>query len=437
MLNFFHALVLFISGLLQMALQGAFLLIVFNKKLLVRRLALFAGITGAVSQITRLIPSQYNAALNMIAYIVIMFITLKYILNFKWLQCAMGICLATIFGAAATYGGMAIARMFLYGHEELFTNSNQFRIVLIKQNLGTLVELVVITLLYYMRMQITLPEDVSKKMVFGTIVNGIVMAAIILPNIFFSITYVAGFSTELIVFNLISVMVLLLTNIYTVVKFVELDKKNKEIEFQRMYINTLESVVNGLRGFKHDLNNMVQVIGGYIALNDIDGLRKYHLQLSGESNFINNVDPLNSYAKENPAMYGLFLSKLTYAEVKNVTLKINIMVPLRTNNMSIFDFCRVMGILIDNALEAAALSEKKYVGLDIRGNEDGKGLIIDILNSYVGEVDTEMIYQNGFTTKDGHSGFGLWEVKKIFEKYKGCLIKTSTDENLFVQHLEV
>lgn len=80
------------------------------------------------------------------------------------------------------------------------------------------------------------------------------------------------------------------------------------IEFEKQYTSTLNDMLFSLRGFKHDYNNMLQVIDGYILSNDLEGLKKFHSQMMSESRKINNITPLNSYIKDNPAIYGLILS---------------------------------------------------------------------------------------------------------------------------------
>ncbi len=237
-------------------------------------------------------------------------------------------------------------------------------------------------------------------------------------------------------FNAFAVLVLLILSFYNSIKSSELEVKSREVEFQKDYIKTLNDIIDGLRGFKHDFNNNIQVIGGYIALNDINGLKKYYQQLQSDTRKINNTIPLSRYVKNNPALYGLLLSKLSFAELKDIQFVINIIDEYNIEKIKIYDLCKILGILLDNALEAAYESSKKYVELSI--SKDSKNaIVIEIINSYSGELNKDKIFENGYTTKSGHSGFGLWEVKKIIDRNKNCSLETSVNDMLFTQKLEI
>lgn len=50
---------------------------------------------------------------------------------------------------------------------------------------------------------------------------------------------------------------------------------------------------DSVRGFKHDFDNIVTTIGGYIKTNDMDGLKKYYIQLEEDCQKVNNLYLLN------------------------------------------------------------------------------------------------------------------------------------------------
>jgi two-component system sensor histidine kinase AgrC len=102
------------------------------------------------------------------------------------------------------------------------------------------------------------------------------------------------------------------------------------------------------------------------------------------------------------------------------------------------DFCKVLGVLLDNAIESAAESRKKYIELYAHELQGEDGITIEVINSYTGDIDKNRIFEDGFTTKENHTGFGLWEVRKIVEKYKDKFrLDTIVDDALFTQKLTV
>ena len=140
---------------------------------------------------------------------------------------------------------------------------------------------------------------------------------------------------------------------------------------------------------------------------------------------------------DTPPIYGLLLSKASYSEIKNVSFTVTAMCKLKISNIKIYDFCKVLGILLDNAIEAAAESEKKFVELIIGEKPDKSALFIEVSNSCAGTVDTTTIFNDGYSTKEGHMGFGLWNVQKIISKYKNCKLHTKACEKYFSQKIEI
>ena len=438
MQNQLHWFILFLSTFVFFLLQAATILPVFDRKLQWRKLVLFAIINSLAREFPMLLIPQYlSMVLYLGIYIVVMIITLRFIFRLKYLHSLLSTCILVLGSTVVEYIGLAILKVSYPGGLNLETFSLSFINIVIGRNLANFLWLVLAVTTYYLKMKINIPEDINRKRMMGIIVNGLITMVLVIPNILFFSDRIVGIPVEMIVFNGASVLVLLLVSLYNSVHIGELEIKRQEVETQKLYINTLNDLIDGLRGFKHDFNNIVQAIGGYLALNDIEGLKKYHLQMQSESRKINNIIPLNSYVKENPAVYGLLLSKISYSEMKDIMFTINILCPINNINMKIYELCKVLGILLDNAIEAAFDSEKQYVELNIKNNGQGSNMIIEVINTFGGEIDVDRIYSNGYTTKQDHSGFGLWEVKKIIARNKNCSLKTFVDNSFFTQRIEI
>jgi two-component system sensor histidine kinase AgrC len=243
---------------------------------------------------------------------------------------------------------------------------------------------------------------------------------------------------DIIAYNIIMLFILIVLSIYNAKKFTELGMQKQTIECQNQYIGTLTNVIDGLRGFKHDFNNIINVIGGYVALNDFEGFKKYFKQLQNNCWTINNAFPLNTYVKNDPALYGLLLSKISTAELKDISFNVNFNAELKTKQMKSMELYKIIGILLDNAFEAAVETENKYVEIFAKKLNDEDSILIEISNSFNNkEIDIDKIYTKGYSTKSEHTGFGLWEVKKLISKYESCKINTFANENIFTQQLKI
>jgi two-component system sensor histidine kinase AgrC len=100
------------------------------------------------------------------------------------------------------------------------------------------------------------------------------------------------------------------------------------------------------------------------------------------------------------------------------------------------DLARVLGIFLDNAIEAALETEQPRIGLNIIRNE--AGVSITITNGFRNNgVTLQSIRQKGFSTKTGHQGIGLSNARSILRSYDNVLHETSLRDGCFTQHMEL
>lgn len=86
--------------------------------------------------------------------------------------------------------------------------------------------------------------------------------------------------------------------------------------------------------------------------------------------------------------------------------------------------CEAVGILLDNAIEAAQFSNEKIIDIDIHYD---KKLIIKIVNSFNNIIDVDRVTNLDYSTKNRKSGIGLSYIKSL-KKYNikmSILIKES------------
>ena len=53
------------------------------------------------------------------------------------------------------------------------------------------------------------------------------------------------------------------------------------------------------------------------------------------------------------------------------------------------------------------------------------------------DVNTEQIFEKGFSTKQGNTGLGLWQIRQILKKNNNLNLYTSKDDEYFRQSLEI
>ncbi len=106
--------------------------------------------------------------------------------------------------------------------------------------------------------------------------------------------------------------------------------------------------------------------------------------------------------------------------------------------MKIYEFARILGIFLDNAIEASKECEEKIINITFRNDTRNDRQLIIIENTYTNkDINTEEIFTKGFTGKDGHTGLGLFEVRKIIKKNKNSNLFTTKTDKFFTQQLEL
>ena len=142
----------------------------------------------------------------------------------------------------------------------------------------------------------------------------------------------------------------------------------------------------------------------------------------------------------NPAVYSILTNKYYMAQKEKILMNIEVMIDLKEIKISAYEFCRILGILLDNAIEAAKECEEKVINVRfIKDFKVNRKLVI-IENSYKKvDLDIEKIFEKGYSTKkeekDNH-GLGLWTVRKILNQTDNLSLFTKAGE-LFSQQLEI
>ena len=126
--------------------------------------------------------------------------------------------------------------------------------------------------------------------------------------------------------------------------------------------------------------------------------------------------------------------------VKEKDIKVNItfLLDLSTLHMKIYEFARILGILLDNAIEASSESEEKIINLTFRNDIKNSRELIIVENTYQDKnIDTEKIFEKGISGKENHTGLGLWEVRKLIKKNNNINLYTAKNDKFFSQQLEI
>lgn len=220
---------------------------------------------------------------------------------------------------------------------------------------------------------------------------------------------------------------------------IQTEAKQRALQDLQDYTHHLEIMYNGLRSFKHDYINILLSMSGYIANKDMGELKRFfETKIFPTKNLIDQGD----YKLHQLSNIGvleiksLLCAKLIYAHESGIDVTIDIPDRVDSFPMDTVDLARILGIFLDNAIEASLTAKQPQIGLNIIRHESGVSIIISNCFQDNGTA-LYKLKQNGFSTKNGHQGIGLSNAQKIIRSYDNVLLETTMQCNCFMQYMEI
>ena len=138
---------------------------------------------------------------------------------------------------------------------------------------------------------------------------------------------------------------------------------------------------------------------------------------------------------------GFFYYKCTEAEKKGISVSVNIskqiensfLMDIETKDFK--DLARIIGVYLDNAIEASSTSEDKKLGIEMYLIKEKIEIIIT--NTFNNEINLDKIGKESFSTKGKHRGHGLLLVKKILSENNRFEAKKEIRGNIYIQSLKI
>ena len=406
---------------------------VFNLSCTKKQKYLYISVTACIAAIATLFISwPFNIVLNYITAFLILYFVIKlsFVKSF----------IATIFPSIVfNLIGYLLANPYLDLLKITYEENNTIAIYRIPFALLTYSIVLIFNLIIkYRKFTINILEDFDKKSKSIIIFNFIFGFICIFFQGILSVKYIDILPIEFTFFNFICLLIYFVLSFFSLAKIMKLVTTTQKLESAEEYNKTLHILHDNVRGFKHDFDNIVTTIGGYIKTNDMEGLEKYYSQLQEDCSKVNNLYILNPDIINNPGIYNLLTTKYSEAEEKGIKVNLTFLLDLNELHMKIYEFARILGILLDNAIDAASECDEKILNIVFRNESKNNRNIILIENTYKDkDVDLNQIFNKGITGKENHTGLGLWEIRQILKKNNNVNLYTDKNEKYFTQQLEI
>ena len=293
-------------------------------------------------------------------------------------------------------------------------------------------------LMKHLHFNINILDTINKKNKIILLSNTLIAIVAIFIQMYLIVFYYNSLPTFIIFINILSLMSYFFISTFSMVKTMKLEKVEEDLEQEKLYNKTLQILHDNIRAFKHDFANIVSGIGGYVDTNDMEGLRKYYKQLLQDCKQVSNLGSLNPEVINSPSVYSVLANKYYRADSLGIKISLESFIDFKNLHMGIYEFTRILGILMDNAIEAASECDNKLINVVIRNDVKQHRQLLIIENTYKEkDINLDKISEKGYSTKPNNTGLGLWEVDRIIKKHKNLARFTSKNEEFFKQQIEI
>jgi len=227
--------------------------------------------------------------------------------------------------------------------------------------------------------------------------------------------------------------------VYTFRKQLEMREKEIELNSIQMYTEQLEKNYYEMRTFRHDYINILSSMSEYINNRDMNALESY---------FNDNIMRVSQEIRDNdfkmrglseikiPEVKGLVSSKLITAQEKGIDVVFECPNEIHYLNMDSVLLCRCIGIILDNAIEAAEEVEKGIIRVGFVELEQSVSFVV--WNTF---CDTGhklfQYFEKGFSTKGENRGLGLNSLKKMIDQENMTQLDTVIEDGFFKQEIVI
>ena len=392
-----------------------------------------------MSVISKLTSIFLSASINVIINYIAMLILIKTIFKINWLKSFVAL-FSSIFSFALlnTIIQKPYITILNINKEEL-TNIPQYRIFyLIILYLITYIICIILKHIKNAKFTLEVLDSIDRKTKLLLLLNLIVGFMTICIQLITTTFYIDIVPFIMTFFNFILLIVFLFLSIYSFTRMVKLANTRRDLQNAEEYNKSLEILYDKVKGFKHDFDNIISSLDGYIENNDISGLKTYFKEVKKDCKITNNLSILNPRIINNPGIYSLLNNKYFKATNAGIRFDIDFFLDLNNLPINIYKFSRILGILLDNAIEEAEKCKDKIVRISFRRENKNRRAIILIENTYSNkDVNVDDIFKKGVSGKENHSGIGLWEVRNYIKRSKNLDLYTSKNSEFFKQELAI
>ena len=191
----------------------------------------------------------------------------------------------------------------------------------------------------------------------------------------------------------------------------------QQLESMSIYTKQLEQSYDQMRQFRHDFKNLLLAVDANKPEDDKQAQYLAALHDYSDQAIAQNVLRFSDLTRvQVPTLKTLIVTKLTLAQQQGIHIHFECLNPITQLASDEITVIRIIGILLDNAIEASAGSFDKQMKVLLIDSSRDQELIIE--NSYAGQLPpVSQMRKQGFSTKGENRGFGLANVESLLDQH--------------------
>ena len=243
--------------------------------------------------------------------------------------------------------------------------------------------------------------------------------------------------------NLAYIITIICMSIFFLLYYFYMDERNnyeklhEEYSTVFDYVQNFENWIDDEQMYRHELKNNLSMIRGMTKEKKV--IKKVEDML-GAAIIVEDqyVEQLRSIPKG--GLKGLLYYKIAIASNNKVNMiaEVSPKVTERIEELGeakLRQICILLGIYLDNAIEAATQSEKKIVTLEVYLSKERLNFVVS--NTYENDIPLEEIKKKGYSTKGEGRGKGLHYAEKVVNKNKDLNADNIILNEYYIQTLSI
>lgn len=267
----------------------------------------------------------------------------------------------------------------------------------------------------------------------------IVMSSITLVMLaifFYNLIKTFEFNNNIITYLVIIVMLICIL-LYLFKQKIENEKISKKYDELLDVMKSYESDIEEQRTLRHETKNEFATIKCKLQdKEDNKTIIEYIDSVIGEKEKAGSTKYSKFKYLPSNGLKGFFYYKFIEAEKKGINVSINISKQIENSFLKDIetkdfkDLARIIGVYLDNAIEASSTSEDKKLGIEMYLIKEKIEIIIT--NTFNNEINLDKIGKESFSTKGKHRGHGLLLVNKILSENNMFEAKNEIRGNIYM-----